>query len=50
MSRGDHSENIFYDDEDRQLFLGTLQQCCQMTSWQIQPFSFGGGNPGGEPG
>ncbi len=35
MSRGDHGENIFYGDEDRQLFLGTLQQSCQKTTWQI---------------
>jgi putative transposase len=38
MSRGDHSENIFYDDEDRQLFLGTLRECCQKTSWQIHSY------------
>jgi putative transposase len=38
MSRGDHSENIFYDDEDRQLVVGTVQECCQKTSWQIHSY------------
>jgi len=38
MSRGDHGENTFYGFEDRQLFLGTLQQSCQKTAWQIHSY------------
>ena len=29
MNRGDHSEDIFRDDSDRDRFLRTLQECCE---------------------
>jgi putative transposase len=35
MNRGDHREDIFRDDNDRQLFLHTLGQACAKTDWQI---------------
>ena len=34
-NRGDHREDIFLDDTDRQLFLDTLGQTCAKTDWQI---------------
>jgi putative transposase len=36
MNRGDRREPIFTDDGDRELFLGTLGQCCAKTGWQVQ--------------
>jgi REP element-mobilizing transposase RayT len=38
MNRGDHRERIFFDDTDHQSFLGTLQQACQKTDWQVHSF------------
>jgi REP element-mobilizing transposase RayT len=38
MNRGDHSENIFRDDQDRQRFVSTLQECCEKTAWQIHSY------------
>jgi putative transposase len=35
MNRGDRSEPIFRDDEDRQRFLDTLGECCAKTDWQV---------------
>jgi REP element-mobilizing transposase RayT len=35
MNRGDHREDIFLDDADRQLFLDTLGEACAKTDWQI---------------
>ena len=35
MNRGDHREDIFRDDKDRQLFLHTLGQASAKTDWQI---------------
>src|SRR5947209_18402335 len=35
MNRGDHREDIFLDNEDRELFLETLGQACAKTDWQI---------------
>ena len=35
MNRGDHREDIFCDDQDRQLFLDTLGQACAKTDWQV---------------
>src|SRR5512133_1157753 len=32
MNRGDHSEEIFQDDCDRQRFLSTLAEACEKTS------------------
>lgn len=38
MSRGDHSEDIFLDDVDRQDFLKTLAEACQKTDWQVHAY------------
>jgi len=35
MKRGDHSEAIFQDDQDRLLFLKTLGEVCAKTDWAI---------------
>src|ERR1051325_5663408 len=35
MNRGDHREDIFIDDTDRELFLKTLGEACAKTDWQI---------------
>ncbi len=35
MSRGDHREDIFRDDEDRRRFLDTLSEACGKTGWQV---------------
>ncbi len=35
MNRGDHRENIFLDDPDRELFLKTLGEACEKTDWQL---------------
>src|SRR6267142_2549191 len=35
MNRGDHSEDIFLGDEDRELFLKTLGEACAKTEWQV---------------
>jgi putative transposase len=38
MNRGDHSEDIFRDDSDRDRFVRTLQECCEKTAWQVHSF------------
>ena len=38
MNRGDHSEAIFRDNEDRELFLATLARACEKTDWQVHAF------------
>jgi putative transposase len=38
MNRGDHSERIFVDDQDRARFLTTLEEACEKTSWQIHTY------------
>ena len=38
MNRGDHSEDIFRDDSDRDRFVRTLQECCEKTAWQAHSF------------
>jgi REP element-mobilizing transposase RayT len=38
MNRGDHRESIFCDDDDRRVFLSTLEEACQKTAWQIHSF------------
>jgi REP element-mobilizing transposase RayT len=38
MNRGDHSEKIFLERSDRELWLATLSEACQMTQWQIHSF------------
>ena len=35
MNRGDRREPILLDDEDRRLFLQTLQEACAKTGWQV---------------
>ena len=35
MNRGDRREAIFVDDDDRQLFIDTLEEACTETDWQI---------------
>src|SRR5947207_12585157 len=35
MNRGDRREVIFLDEDDRQLFLQTLSECCAKTDWQV---------------
>jgi putative transposase len=35
MKRGDHQEDIFRSDQDRELFLETLNETCAKTDWQI---------------
>lgn len=34
-SRGDRREDIFHDETDRQLWLGTLAQCCERYNWLV---------------
>src|SRR5215204_382920 len=38
MNRGDHREDIFHDDEDRQLFLKALGEACAKTAWQVHAY------------
>jgi putative transposase len=35
MNRGDHREDIFLNETDRQLFLETLGEACTKTGWQV---------------
>ena len=36
LSRGDRRELIVRDDQDRAAFVGTLEQACAKTGWQVQ--------------
>jgi len=38
MSRGNHREDIFRDDIDRESFLKTLADTCAKTAWQVHAF------------
>ena len=38
MSRGDRREPIFCDDCDRHIFLRTLGEACEKTSWQVHAY------------
>lgn len=38
MNRGDRREDIFHDDQDRQLFLKTLGEACGKTAWQVHAY------------
>lgn len=38
MSRGDHQEAIFRDDQDRRRFLETMGEACQQTGWRIHAY------------
>ena len=41
MSRGDRREAIFLNDEDRQLFLKTLEETCVKAGWLIHVTGLG---------
>ena len=38
MNRGDRREPIFHDDVDRQRFVGTLDEACAKTEWQVHAY------------
>ena len=38
ISRGDHGEAIYQEDEDRRLFLQFLGEVCERTGWLIHAF------------
>jgi REP element-mobilizing transposase RayT len=38
MSRGDHRERIFEEDEDRRMFLRTLGEVCGRTGWRVAAY------------
>jgi REP-associated tyrosine transposase len=38
MNRGDHSETVFRDARDPELFLNTLAEACAKTDWQVHAF------------
>ncbi len=38
MNRGDRKEDIFFDDEDRRLFLRTVEEACGKGQWQIHAY------------
>ena len=38
LNRGDHREDIFRDDPDRERFLETLGEACEKTRWQVHAF------------
>src|SRR5437868_3241665 len=38
MNRGDRREPIFRSDQDRQLFLDTLDEACSKTGWLLHAF------------
>lgn len=38
INRGDRLEPIFKGDEDRELFLSTLGECCEKTGWEIHAY------------
>src|SRR5260221_5924091 len=38
MNRGDHSEAVFRDAHDTELFLATLAEVCAKTDWQVHSF------------
>jgi putative transposase len=40
MSRGNHLDPIFKDDEDRKLLLKTLGEAAQSSDWQVHSFVF----------
>ncbi len=40
MNRGDHGEDIFRDNSDRERFVRTLQECCVRTASSAHSFGF----------
>src|SRR6266516_3486447 len=56
MARGNHGQEIFKDDRDRQCFLETLGEACEKTGWEIHAYVLmanhypTGGDTGRQPG
>ena len=40
MSRGDHLEPIFRDEQDRRVLLKTLEETCESAGWVAHSFVF----------
>lgn len=38
MSRGDHREAVFKDDQDRHCFVATLTEACEKTGWLVHAY------------
>jgi len=38
MNRGDRGEEIFFGDDDRERFLGTLEEVCLRAHWQVHAY------------
>src|SRR5260370_42581702 len=38
MNRGDHSETVFRESRDAELFLVTVAETCAKTDWQVHSF------------
>ena len=38
MARGNHGQQIFQDDRDRQCFVETLGEACEKTGWKIHAY------------
>ena len=38
MSRGNHGEDVFLGDDDRRIFLDTLEEACSKTNWEVHAF------------
>jgi putative transposase len=38
LNRGDQRDDIYLDDEDRSQFLGTLEECCRKTDWEVHAY------------
>ena len=38
MARGNHGQEIFKDDRDRQCFLEALGEACEKTGWAIHAY------------
>jgi len=38
MNRGDRGEEIFFGDDDRERFLGPLEEVCLRADWQVHAF------------
>ncbi|MCF6311713.1 MAG: transposase [Verrucomicrobiales bacterium] len=38
MARGDRRENIYHDDDDREMFLVTLSEACSKYGWRVHAY------------
>jgi putative transposase len=38
LSRANCNGDIFLEDQDRQMFLGTLSEACRKTRWQVHAY------------